>query len=768
MINNYLPLRAGVPYRRRDGSRAVLGECRGFLADRERGWLYAHDNPRVFISAEDDSDIVGFYIEPGVWRNRSGVAVKVETPNPNDTNVDYPFAYWSDGYMYTITSYGTYMVGGVPTHERDIVDYISQNVTDDFLSEGKWVTRSNNVVLVSLSGAAYYANGAAFRLGCKGRVRDDYMTLHDLIRPYVEGEEITAKHKTEFMREGYIADGVILKPIPPEWQAFLTRWLDTNVYLLWGEYYTDVLIAHSQNPFVIPYDVTQMYLHTRYVDQIGQSYSVRPWHVKRNIIVERGLPTVTDTGRTIGYELQYTELDDKVVATIVPSHFIHGGAYHAKVTPSWHNPPNMSHNQTHQTYNPLTNMYAEMERVVDRKIYDGDYKSVPAGFKVRSGTGVHMSTQTPGLLAYFPTLRHWQRRVPQQIKPGRYLRQYFPDMHDDDVRRMAGLCSPGDLKFYSRWQDMLKVYQQLADDGVVSSCMSYDKWGEMHPLMVYDNSDVELAVLYIGDKPVARALYNKHNKHFPMTYGQWEKMEQALYRAGFTHASLCGARIRKLPRYVNINRDEIDLDTVWGQARGDAILMPYIDHERALDRSHNCSTNVYLAGDHVVISYDDGEYSADNHENASLSGAQEQCDYCGAYVDEDELRYVEDRDIHVCSHCYNHNTVRVYTSRNIYFATMEDNADQDYVYLSAPDVYVRDSDAAADWGHVWSDWAEDYLDRDDAVWVDSEDDWYPDSQIGKSIMWDGEQSVYMLKEDYEALMAEREEEAEDEAQDEAA
>ena len=421
-----------------------------------------------------------------------------------------------------------------------------------------------------------------------------------------------------------------------------------------------------------------------------------------------------------------------------------------------------------QTYNPLCNMYAEMERVTDAKIKSGDYQSVPEGFKTKWGTGVHMSTQTAGLLAYFPTLRHWQRRVPQQIRAGRYLRQYFPDMHDDEIRRMSALCSTGDLRFYAKWQDMLKVYKQLADAGIVSTCMSYDKWGAMHPLMVYDNSDVELAVLYIDGSPVARALYNKHNKHFPMTYGQWEKMEQALYRAGFTHASLCGARIRKLPRYVNINRDEIDLDTVWGQARGDAILMPYIDHERALDRSHNCSTNVYLAGDHVVINYYDGEYSADNHENASLSGAQEQCGYCWAYVDEDELRYVEDRDIHVCSHCYNHNTVRVYTSRNIYFATMEDNADQDYVYLSAPDVYVRDSDAAADWGHVWSDWAEDYLDRDDAVWVDSEDDWYPDSQIGKSIMWDGEQSVYMLKEDYEALMAEREEEAEDEAQDEAA
>lgn len=369
-------------------------------------------------------------------------------------------------------------------------------------------------------------------------------------------------------------------------------------------------------------------------------------------------------------------------------------------------------NTLSQTYNPLTNLYAEMERVTKAKLESGEYKPVPEGFKTKWGTGVHMSTQNPGLLAYFPTLRHWQRRVPQQIRPGRYLRQYFPDMHDDDVRRMSALCSPGDLRYYTDWQDMLKVYTQLADDGIVSSCMSYDKWGAMHPLMVYDNSDVELAVLYINDKPVARALYNKHNRHFPMIYGQWEKMECALYNAGFIHDSLCGARIRKLPRYVNCSRSDIDLDTMTccERANSNTILMPYIDHKRDLDRSNSCSTNVDIEGDVIVIRYDDGQYSADNHENASLYDSRIQCEHCGDHVDEDELYYIEDGGIHICNYCFDNHTVRVYTSRSNFFNAIDDSANQfRYIYLSAPNVYVRDSEAAADWGYVWSDLADGYI-----------------------------------------------------------
>jgi hypothetical protein len=754
-MTNNITLRAGVPYSRRDGTRVMLEDRGDFLIDRDRGWLYAADNPLVFMDTSDRSyrsDIVGLYLEPGIWRTRAGYTVEVM---PRDaTYYDYPFMYELEGFEVTVNRLGTYLEGREKPH--DIVDYVSALPPETFLHEGVWVDRCNYIVTVEFDGHSYWSRGVKYRIGSEGRARHDYMTIHDLIRPFAEGEEMPdPKSKADFARDGYIVDSQLLKPISAEWQAFLVRWLDTNDALRLSHYYDGMvsfIYSRDTNPNVIPYDATQRYLHSRYVKQNGWSFSVDAYDVKAQILRSRLQPEAPTN-----VVLQYTERGDEVVATLVPKHFIYGGRYHANVEPRYHNPPHMMHNQLSQTYNRLTNMYAEMEREVDKKLCAGDYQPVPEGFKTKRGTGVHMSTQNPGLLAYFPTLRHWQRRVPQQIKPGRYLRQYFPDMHDDDVRRMSGLCSPGDLRYYTDWQDMLKVYRQLADDGIVSSCMSYDKWGAMHPLMVYDNSDVELAVLYINDKPVARALYNKHNRHFPMIYGQWEKMERALYNAGFIHDSLCGARIRKLPRYVNCSRSDIDLDTIWERANGNTILMPYIDHKRDLDRSSNCSTNVDIEGDVIVIRYDDGEYSADNHENASLGDPQTQCEHCDDYVDEDELYYIEDGDIHICNYCFDHRTMRVYTNQNNFFRVMGGSANRfSYIYLSAPDVYVRDSDAAADWGYVWSDWVDDYIDEDDAVWVEDDNDWYPDNQVGKSVMWDEENGVYLTTEEYDRRMAERE------------
>ena len=553
-MDRHLPLRPNVPYRRRDGSRAILEEnFVGELQDTETRFFFAPHSGSVFSSSETPQDIIDFYIEPAIWRTRSGLEVKVTTRD----SYDYPFCY--------------------------------DNVT---LSERGYYYRDNG---------------------------ETHLDLVDYVRPL------------------------------------------------------------ATTPFEYP-------------------------------IRNRTKPPIYPPSRT---------------------------------------------------YNPLCNMYAEMERVTLAKLKSGEYKPVPDGFKTKWGTGVHMSTQNPELLAYFPTLRHWQRRVPQQIRAGRYLRQCFPNMHDDEIRRMSALCSGGELKFYSRWQDMLKAYKQLSDDGIVSSCMSDDKWGDMHPLMVYDNSDVELAVLYIDGSPVARALYNKQNKYFPMIYGQWEKMEQALYKAGFTHSSMCGAKIRKLPRYVSIDRSEIDLDTIWEHACGNTILMPYIDHERALDRSHNCSTRVYLNGDHVVISYDNGTHDANDHSDAIMGEERCTCDHCDDAVDEDDTSWVDADEMRVCPHCFRSYVVDVFTSRRSSFTALEDTARDNFIYIEGLDRWVEDTSAANEFGYYWSEFASEYIHEDYLVWVDSEDDWYPDSEIGKTIVWDEEQSVYMLKEDYEALMAEREKEAEE-------
>lgn len=412
-------------------------------------------------------------------------------------------------------------------------------------------------------------------------------------------------------------------------------------------------------------------------------------------------------------------------------------------------------------YNTLTNWNAGVEIHTQRKLDSGDYRPVPEGFPVKWGTGVHMSTTTKDMLAYFPTKRHYERGVPQQIKPGRYVRQFF-DYSDDEVRRLAALCSSGELRFFSKWQDMLGVYVELDESGVVSSCMSKDSWGVMHPLMVYDNSDVELAVLYSGDKPVARALYNKNTREYPMVYGQWEKMEIALTNAGFEHGSLDGARIRRLPARVksSVTRDNLDLDNVIQYDEdSDCVLMPYIDDHRDLDRSSAQCTNVDIYEDYCVIdSSASGEYEANRHEEGfiDLTGGKVTCDHCGDRVHPDDTYYVEGSDIYICECCWTNDTVQVMRGsyRNQYSATFLIN-DLPYHVVEISDIYYYDSEVAYDYGYRFSDYDDEWYHVDDVVWVESENDWFNVDDIGSVILYDDVTEEYLLKKDYEELMAER-------------
>ena len=423
------------------------------------------------------------------------------------------------------------------------------------------------------------------------------------------------------------------------------------------------------------------------------------------------------------------------------------------------------------TVNLLTNWYEEIDRVVLAKIKSGEYE-LPDDFPYKLGTGVHVSTQDRNLLAYYPTLRHWQRKVPMQIKPGRYLRQFYPDWSDDRVRTTAALIGDGELKFYSHWYDIFKAYRDLDINGIVSSCMSKDDWGQVHPLMVYHQSDVELAVLYKGGRPVARALYNKKNKHYPMIYGQWENMKVALDAAGFKHASLDGARIRKLPRYYRDSLPDFETVNVNDLHMGmsgdnDCILLPYIDHKRELDRSGQCSTRVNIDDDHIVIQYD-GRWEANNYSGAYVYVSDEKercsCENCGSNEDSEEDGYYLDRQgIWICSHCYDTDTVRLYTHYNQYEVVTRDFAEDRGIYIDAADRYYSDHDAANSAGYVWSEVNSDWYDSDDAVWVEEEGDFYHVDDIGKWIVYDDVAEEYVTKETYEERLAEREQETQEAA-----
>lgn len=391
-----------------------------------------------------------------------------------------------------------------------------------------------------------------------------------------------------------------------------------------------------------------------------------------------------------------------------------------------------------ETYNRLTNYREYIENYVCKKVESGEFKDLPQGIPTQTGTGAHVSTENPELIAFYPTLRHIKTLRAQQIKPGRYLKRYFPHMSDDRIRMLSAKMAPGELRFFSDWSDMYEQYYALNESGIVSSCMSKHEstWEPVHPLMVYHNSDVELAVLYVEGKPVARALYNKVTKQYPMIYGQWEKMQVVLEKNGFKHGALDGAKINRLKRYPE---DGEELVTYEGK---EPLLIPYIDHKRPLDRSEVCSTHVNDMGDHLVIEYG-GAYNANDYDNVTLhldgsddndSGESFICECCGGRFNEDSANYVSVEEITVCDSCWESEVEEVRVSNGI--ETDITYATRSYCrnnYTKIYDRWYEDDYAISAWGYVWSEYDNDYYKEHDVVWVEYESDYYHVDDIGDVI-----------------------------------
>jgi hypothetical protein len=353
----------------------------------------------------------------------------------------------------------------------------------------------------------------------------------------------------------------------------------------------------------------------------------------------------------------------------------------------------------------------------ENRIDAGIYFKLPDSFPQRPETGVHLSTLDDKLLAYYPSNRHILDDIPQRIKPGRYLKKYFPDMSDDDIRtHSAKIIAGSGLKFFSSSEDMFRIYRELLNNGVVESCMSKDRW-DRHPLDAYHESDVELAVMYEFGEPKARALYNKQNKHFPMIYGHWEKMKILLEQAGFKHATMCGAKINKI--VIGHNR----------------ILMPYIDSKRPLNRSENKSTYVDVFDDYCIIS-DDGAYNANQYDNGYIHvdgvGDREdmrECDHCGDDYPDGDGFYVDFDNITICEHCWDNETVELY----VHGSTRSIRAihSEDFILINGE--YYEDESAAEyhDYRLVDDEWRH----IEDLVFVEDLGEYVLNSEMGKTVFY---------------------------------
>lgn len=196
------------------------------------------------------------------------------------------------------------------------------------------------------------------------------------------------------------------------------------------------------------------------------------------------------------------------------------------------------------------------------RMRDGSYKPVPWAKELPAIKDhyAHISLTNPDMLAFTETEAKGERDIQTQIKPGRYLARFYPELAPHQVRDLTATIERiAELKFAVTAEEIEAVY--ITGPG---SCMSHDAGdfdGHCHPVNVYGNSDLQLAYIENGDEPTARALVWPERKRHGRIYGDEALLAQQLERAGYVKGSLYGARIRRI---VNKNDDT-------------TLIMPYID-----------------------------------------------------------------------------------------------------------------------------------------------------------------------------------------------
>lgn len=201
----------------------------------------------------------------------------------------------------------------------------------------------------------------------------------------------------------------------------------------------------------------------------------------------------------------------------------------------------------------------------------GIYRKVPDFFPSKSDHYVHVSVTNPQLIAYTQNDEKGRADIQTPMKPGKYLKKFFPHYSDEIIRDLATRYSaemtPPEVCFAATAEDMEYVYLVGPH-----SCMAYapqDFWdmgATDHPVSVYAmGGDLQLAYIERDGKITARAFVWPAKKIFGRTYGDSERLTFGLEALGYSSAPsenpFTGARLGRVPVH-------------------EGFLMPYVDHHR--------------------------------------------------------------------------------------------------------------------------------------------------------------------------------------------
>lgn len=316
---------------------------------------------------------------------------------------------------------------------------------------------------------------------------------------------------------------------------------------------------------------------------------------------------------------------------------------------------------------------------------------------------LHVSTSNPSLLAYHQNGAKMMRNIQTQIKPGRYLQQFFADvLSEKDIHywaeRQMAQQSESELKFVPNTDPDGWVWVYEHPHGF-SSCMQWDHPSRYmdsrlapdtpyHPVRAYCHPENNLALAYLGadykenpdGKVYARAIVNTARKTWVRVYGDG-RIEHQLKKAGYTYDSSDTLKGQKLQR----------IELPWG-----GYAMPYLD---------GGATQVDIYSTYFKVVYD-GKYDAQNSEGMIDSDAGKTCPCCGGRFSEDEdFTYVECRGESICDGCLNDDYTYAYGRRyQDYFPSEEcvrcETDGEYYLYDYANDHSVYECPIRERWYHI--------------------------------------------------------------------
>lgn len=319
-------------------------------------------------------------------------------------------------------------------------------------------------------------------------------------------------------------------------------------------------------------------------------------------------------------------------------------------------------------------------------------------------TMAHSSLNDPTRIACYPTRADAARKREVVMTPGKFYAAIHDSAQAHSVQAFAEayIASKAPIQVHYIDNDAGDYDEDELQDAWMqayrnprgfTSCMSDFSATKNHPARFYarPNNGLSLAYLtYDGNREgqvVARSIVNRKAGAYVRCYGD-ARLARALETSGLEACAFSA------------------LNGVQCNARGSNgnLVAPYLDGDLEIQWDGSAShCNITISGN----------YQAQETSGYASGGGGATCDECEERVGEDDITYSAYHDSHICDECREQNYTTAWINRR------EESLvrDGEVIHLNGT-AYLDDSEVLSAHGFVWSEREQDWLQEDDAVYLE--------------------------------------------------